>query len=111
MSDHYYHSHDLSRFGEIGDGVVYSASDDGAIYALDAATGEERWHFTTGDATGISPALVGRVLYFPSSDRTLYAVLHEDREEGLRLYHDAIDLLAAFQKAPDRGHQRPYIYN
>lgn len=43
------------------------------------------------------------VLQHDAGDRTLFAVLHEDREEGLRLYRAAIDLLAAFQKAPDRG--------
>jgi aminoglycoside/choline kinase family phosphotransferase len=43
------------------------------------------------------------VLQHDAGDRTLFAVLHEDREEGLRLYRAAIDLLAAFQHAPDRG--------
>ena len=32
-------------------------------------------------------------------DRTLYDVLHEDREEGIRLYRAAVDALAGFQKA------------
>ena len=41
-------------------------------------------------------------------DRTLFDVLHEDREEGLRLYRAAIDLLAGFQKAPDRGLNAPF---
>jgi aminoglycoside/choline kinase family phosphotransferase len=41
-------------------------------------------------------------------DRTLFDVLHEDREEGIRLYRAAIDLLAAFQKAPDRGLNAPF---
>ena len=43
------------------------------------------------------------VLQHDAGDRTLFAALHEDREEGLRLYRAAIDLLAAFQHAPDRG--------
>jgi N-acetylmuramate 1-kinase len=43
------------------------------------------------------------VLQYDVGDRTLFAVLHEDREEGLRLYRAAIDLLAAFQHAPDAG--------
>jgi aminoglycoside/choline kinase family phosphotransferase len=43
------------------------------------------------------------VLQYDAGDRTLFAVLQEDREEGVRLYRAAIDLLAAFQKAPDRG--------
>ena len=32
-------------------------------------------------------------------DRALFDVLHEDREEGLRLYREAIDMLVAFQRA------------
>ncbi|HKR66104.1 MAG TPA: phosphotransferase [Thermoanaerobaculia bacterium] len=43
------------------------------------------------------------VLQRDAGDRTLFEVLHEDREEGLRLYRAAIDLLVAFQKAEDRG--------
>ena len=43
------------------------------------------------------------VLQHDVGDRTLFDVLHENREEGLRLYRTAIDLLAAFQQAPDRG--------
>lgn len=43
------------------------------------------------------------VLQYDAGDRTLFAVLHENREEGLRLYRAAIDLLARFQQAPDRG--------
>ncbi|HUP59897.1 MAG TPA: phosphotransferase [Thermoanaerobaculia bacterium] len=37
------------------------------------------------------------VLQFDAGDRTLFDVLHEDREEGIRLYRAAIDLLAGFQ--------------
>lgn len=48
------------------------------------------------------------VLQHDVGDRTLFAVLHEDREEGIRLYRAAIDLLAAFQKAPDRGLNAPF---
>jgi hypothetical protein len=39
------------------------------------------------------------VLQDDVGDRTLFDVLHEDREEGIRLYRAAIDLLAGFQKA------------
>ncbi|HEX6097164.1 MAG TPA: phosphotransferase [Thermoanaerobaculia bacterium] len=48
------------------------------------------------------------VLQHDVGDRTLFAILHEDREEGIRLYRAAIDLLAAFQKAPDRGLNAPF---
>ena len=39
------------------------------------------------------------VLQADVGDRTLYDVLHADREEGLRLYRDAIGMLVAFQRA------------
>lgn len=48
------------------------------------------------------------VLQHDAGDRTLFAVLHEDREEGLRLYRAALDLLAKFQQAPDRGLNAPF---
>jgi aminoglycoside/choline kinase family phosphotransferase len=32
-------------------------------------------------------------------DRTLFDILHEDRDEGLGLYRDAVDMLVAFQQA------------
>lgn len=39
------------------------------------------------------------VLQHDVGDRTLYDVLHEDREEGVRLYRAATELLVGFQKA------------
>lgn len=41
-------------------------------------------------------------------DRTLYDVLHEDRAEGIRLYRAAIELLRAFQSAPDARVNPPF---
>lgn len=48
------------------------------------------------------------VLQHDAGDRTLFDVLHEDREEGVRLYRAAIDLLVAFQQAPDLGINAPF---
>jgi N-acetylmuramate 1-kinase len=48
------------------------------------------------------------VLQHDVGDRTLFDVLHEDRAEGIRLYHSAIDLLAEFQGAADRGLNAPF---
>jgi aminoglycoside/choline kinase family phosphotransferase len=48
------------------------------------------------------------VLQRDIGERTLFAALHEDREEGIRLYRAAVDLIAAFQKAPDRGVNPPF---
>ena len=43
------------------------------------------------------------VLQHDVGDRTLFDVLHEDRAEGIRLYHQSIELLVAFQQAGDCG--------
>jgi aminoglycoside/choline kinase family phosphotransferase len=48
------------------------------------------------------------VLQHDVGDRTLFAVLHDDREEGIRLYHVAIDLLVAFQRAGDCELNAPF---
>jgi aminoglycoside/choline kinase family phosphotransferase len=41
-------------------------------------------------------------------DQTLFDLLHRDRQEGVRLYRDAIDLLIAFQQAPGREINPPF---
>lgn len=56
------------------DGAVYFGSGDGNLYALDAASGELRWKFQTGDVVHSSPAFDSGTLYFGSWDSYLYAV-------------------------------------
>lgn len=48
------------------------------------------------------------VLQYDVGDRTLYDTLHENRDEGLGLYTQAIELLAGFQKAPDPALNAPF---
>lgn len=48
------------------------------------------------------------VLQRDVGDRTIFDVLHEDREEGLRLYRSAVDLLALFQQAAEPGLNAPF---
>ena len=48
------------------------------------------------------------VLQDDVGERTLFDVLHDDREEGLRLYRAAIDLLAGFQKAGETDINAPF---
>jgi outer membrane protein assembly factor BamB len=55
-------------------GVVYFGSGDGRVYAVDAATGAERWHAQTGDVVHASPAVVGGVVYVGSWDGDFYAL-------------------------------------
>ena len=51
-----------------------SGSSDGNVYALDAATWEELWQFTTGGSVLSSPAVANGVVYVGSSDGNVYAI-------------------------------------
>jgi outer membrane protein assembly factor BamB len=64
----------VSSSPAIADGSVFFGSDDGNLYAVDAATGEEKWHFLTGKGVASSPAIVQGVVYAGSYDNNLYAV-------------------------------------
>jgi len=55
-------------------GAVYFGSGDGHLYALDAATGELKWKFKTGDVIHASPAYADGVLFVGSWDSYFYAV-------------------------------------
>src|SRR5207245_6786541 len=44
-------------------GVVYAGSQDGALFALDLATGALRWSRSAGSSTASSPAVAGNILY------------------------------------------------
>jgi outer membrane protein assembly factor BamB len=58
----------------VADGTVYFGSGDGAVYALDAETGKERWHFKTSGPVHASPALSDGVIYIGSFDSFFYAL-------------------------------------
>jgi outer membrane protein assembly factor BamB len=56
------------------DGTVYFGSGDGFVYALDAATGLQKWKFHTGDVVHSSPAVMDSVVYIGSWDTYFYAI-------------------------------------
>jgi outer membrane protein assembly factor BamB len=56
------------------DRTVYAGSGDGHVYAIDMASGDERWRFETGGAVCSSPAIAGGTLYVGSADGFLYAL-------------------------------------
>jgi hypothetical protein len=58
----------------VGDGLAFMGTYAGKMYALDAATGAERWVFPTEGPIGHSPAWDAGVLYFGSMDGRVYAV-------------------------------------
>jgi len=58
----------------VAGGLVYFGCGDGALYALETATGALKWKFATGDVVHASPALADGTLYFGSWDTYLYGV-------------------------------------
>ena len=56
------------------DGIVYFGSGDTNIYALDAASGQLKWKFKTGDVIHASPAIADGKLYVGSWDSYFYAL-------------------------------------
>jgi polyvinyl alcohol dehydrogenase (cytochrome) len=50
----------------VANGVLYCASMSGAMYALDAATGQTLWSFQAAGSVNASPAVVNGWLYWGS---------------------------------------------
>jgi outer membrane protein assembly factor BamB len=55
------------------DGVVYFGSDDGNVYAVNAADGLQLWKRNTGGPVPSTPAAVGDLVYVASYDGKFYA--------------------------------------
>jgi len=58
----------------VADGVIYIASLDGHLYAVDQETGKEKWNFKSKMPIQSSPALAGGTVYFVSSAGSLVAL-------------------------------------
>jgi len=58
----------------IAGGVVYIASLDGHLYAIDQESGKEKWNFKSRMPIASSPAVAGGTLYFVSSAGSLAAL-------------------------------------
>jgi len=56
-----------------GAAAVYFGADDGRLYALNPATGAERWRFELGVPVRSSPAIAGNMLFLTTEDGSLYA--------------------------------------
>jgi len=56
------------------DGVLFFGSDDGNVYAVDAATGHQVWQCVTGGPVPSTPAVAGGVVYVNSYDGKFYAI-------------------------------------
>jgi outer membrane protein assembly factor BamB len=56
------------------DGTVYVGSSDHRVYAIDATSGTEQWHFQTNESVQSSPAVVNGTVYVGSLDQHVYAI-------------------------------------
>jgi outer membrane protein assembly factor BamB len=70
----------------VAEGAVYFGSGDGNLHAVDAATGDLRWKFQTGDVVHSSPAYVDGILFFGSWDSYFYAVEAATGKEKWRFH-------------------------
>jgi eukaryotic-like serine/threonine-protein kinase len=87
----------------VAQGAVYFGSGDGNLYAVDVASGELRWKFSTGDVVHASPAYADGVLFFGSWDSYFYAVDAATGKEKWR-FHGGEDPMmhnqVGFQSSP-----------
>jgi eukaryotic-like serine/threonine-protein kinase len=67
----------------VWNGGVYFGSGDTNVYALDAASGNLKWKFKTGDVVHASPAISGSSLFVGSWDSYFYAL---DASSGNELW-------------------------
>ncbi|MCP4901006.1 MAG: PQQ-like beta-propeller repeat protein [bacterium] len=85
-------------------GTVYVGSSNGNLYAVNATSGEEIWHFTTGDRIRSTPTIHKDRLYIGSWDHYLYALNVENGEQVWRF-----DTGGIVQASPAIGDGRVYI--
>ena len=56
------------------DGTIFFGSDDGNLYAVEAATGRQLWRHATGGPVSGSPAVADGAVYFTSYDGKFYSL-------------------------------------
>ena len=77
---------------------IYAGSNDGYVYALDAATGQDVWQFQTHSPIEVAPVVAGDTVYVGSTG-TLYAL---DKLTGAPRWQFETDVSAAPTVAGDR---------
>jgi len=94
----------LSSSATVHRGMVFVGSANGTLYAIDAATGQEKWRFETGGRIRSTPKVHQKRVYFGSWDHHLYAL---DLETGKQLWR--FDTGGIVQASPAIGDGRIYI--
>jgi outer membrane protein assembly factor BamB len=54
--------------------ILYFGCSDGNLYAIDAALGNEKWHFTTQGEIWATPSINNNIVFISSFDKNIYAV-------------------------------------
>jgi outer membrane protein assembly factor BamB len=57
----------------VGDGILVLAANDGGVYGLDPATGEQKWLYPSGKQSLSAPAIAGNLAIF-GADNSLLAI-------------------------------------
>jgi len=78
----------LTSAATVSDGIVFIGSADKKLYALDADTGQEKWHFDTKGIVRSTPAVAAGQVFFGSHDHNVYSV--DARTGALRWQHDTL---------------------
>ncbi len=78
----------LTSAATVADGTVFIGSADKKLYAVDADTGQEKWHFDTKGIVRSTPAVAAGLVFIGSYDHNVYAV--DARTGVLRWQHDTL---------------------
>jgi len=78
----------LTSAATVTDGTVFIGSADKKLYAVDADTGQEKWHFDTKGIIRSTPAVAAGKVFIGSHDHRVYAV--DARTGDLRWQHDTL---------------------
>jgi outer membrane protein assembly factor BamB len=90
---------DVESSPAVVNGVLYVGSDDGNVYALNAATGALKWSVATGAPVQSSPAVAKSIVYVGSSNGDVYAL---KASTGASVWTDDLSFLepAGFRTPP-----------
>jgi outer membrane protein assembly factor BamB len=78
----------LTSAPTVVDSTVYIGSADKRLYAVDAESGQEKWHFETKDIVRSTPAVAHGMVFIGSYDHNVYAV--DARTGGLKWKYDTL---------------------